>query len=160
MRRILYHWSLLLFIFNLTNLRKVMNLSLDSILVNSSATYCLVGIYWTSTFPSAYFSQTKWCCIAICFVQEWNYGFLAKTIALWLFPKITIVVGSSSSLRKWERSDCNQIVSLIAWVCTTFSALQEDKKTMSCFFEDQLIAPLLILNKNPKVELQVSISPA
>ncbi len=143
---------------NPTDLQKMINRSLGSALVNSSATCCSVVTYWKSTFLSACFSRTKWCCIAICYVREWNYGFFSRAMTPWLSPKMTVAVGSSSSLRSWERSGCSQIASLVAWVFATYSASQEDKKTAGYLFEDQLIAPLPILNKNSEIEQRVSIS--
>ena len=82
----------------------------------------------------------------MCFVREWNCEFFARAMALWLSPKMTVAIGSSSSLTSWEKSDCSQIASLVAWVCATYSASQEDRETVGCLFEDQLIAPLPILN--------------
>lgn len=96
----------------------------------------------------------------MCFLREWNCGFFAKAMAPWLSPKMTVAAGYFISLRNWERSDCSQIASLVAWVCATYSASQEDKETVGCLFEDQLIAPLPILNRKPEVERRVSISPA
>lgn len=75
-----------------------------------------------------------------CFVREWNWGFFAKAIAPWLSPYITVACGESVSLRSWAKRDLNQVASLVAWVCATYSASQEKSETVDWRFEDQEIA--------------------
>lgn len=59
----------------------------------------------------------------------------------------------------WLRRDFSQIASLIVCVWPIYLALQLDNATMDSCLENQLIALLSKLNKNPKVDLQVSRSP-
>lgn len=79
-------------------------------------------------------------------------------MASWLSLKIIVAVGSLLSLISREKRNYNQIVSLMAWICAIYSALQKDKDMVDWFFQDQLITQLLIFNRNLEFKQQVSRS--
>ncbi len=143
-----------------TAFRKAMNWSFSSAFVSLSATWSSVEMYFRSTVPAVCCSLTKWCYIAMCLVLAWNCGFFASAIAPWLSPKIMVALGSSSSIRSWDRSDCSHIASIVAWVWAMYSASQVEKDTVGWCFEDQLIAPLPISKTKPEIDLRVCMSPA
>src|SRR6478736_9243915 len=99
----------------------------------------------------------------MCLVLVWNCGFFDIAIAPWLSPKITVVFSSGTSLysfnSSWSRAR-SQTASFVAAVCPMYSASHEDRATVLCLFELQLIAPVPRLNTYPDVDLRVSRSPA
>lgn len=68
---------------------------------------------------------------------------------------------SAESLEfRWLKGDLSQTSFLIACVWPMYLVLQLKNVIVGCCLEDQLIASLFKLNRKPKVDLQVSRSPA
>jgi len=64
--------------------RHYINLLVLIAFVRKSARLFFIWIFCISNVPSSIFSLTKWYWTLICFVFEWNAGFLARCKALWL----------------------------------------------------------------------------
>ena len=126
-----------------------MNLSFGSAFFNPSATWFSLGTYSRSTDPMACCSLKEWCWIAMCLVLAWNCRFLARAILV--VAKNIVALGSCLSSKGYDRSDRNQIASLVACVCAMYSASQVERDTVGCRFDDQLIDSLPMLKRNPDV---------
>src|SRR5438045_6521482 len=72
-----------------------------------------------------------------------------------------MIVAAGSSLPKSSFSkEHSHIASFVAWVSPMYSASHEDRATTVCLLDDQLIAPLPMLNTYPAVDHLVATSPA
>ena len=134
------------------------NFILQRALVKMSASWFSVRINTISMFLSSIHCRMKWYLLSICLVRLWWTGFLLNVIADWL---------STISFTPFCSSCFNSLISRFiqrAWhaapVAAMYSASHEDRATMLCFCEDQLIAISPKKNICLEVLFQSPTSPA
>ena len=95
-----------------------LNFSLVTTFVNISVGFWLVCIFPSFNYPSSNIDHMKWYLRCLCLALEWNAEFFARCMALWLslydLPNSYFLPNSSRNL-------CNQIISLLASLATTYS---------------------------------------
>jgi len=115
------------------------NFSLSSVtpLVNMSAGFLLPHIFSSVNCSSSSNCWMKWYLIWICLVLEWNAGFLARKIALWLsLYKVPFPFILPNSFRKL----CNHTIFFADSETATYSASVVERATIFCKVELQKIA--------------------
>ena len=126
--------------------------------VNRSAICSSLRQKLSSIMPSLHKSLKKWNRTSMCLLLPWNTRFLDNLIVDILSQNITVVPGCF-----WLRIS-SIFLNQIAWhehaAAATNSASVVESVTIGCFFEDQQIAPELIMKILPEVLLRSSISPA
>ena len=125
------------------------NFAFMSGLVNISAGFLSVGTYLTTIFLFSTASQTKWYHILMCLVQVWNLLSFDNMIAPWLSQ-----LSVTRLLNPWISwtNVCKYIASFAAWVWVMYSASVLNNTMIYCFFELQVMAPMPIWNKYPKIK--------
>lgn len=116
---------------------------------------CVLTFLSTTIFRSTFF-RMKWYCMLMCFVCAWNPRFLDMNIALYLSHTIfTLLCVKPCSLHNM----CTQIISLVAWVRTIYSASIVDKAIVLYLLLIQLVAPPNKETTLPLIDLLLSMSP-
>jgi hypothetical protein len=119
------------------------------------ARFWLVCIFSNFKCPSSKADHMKWYLNYICLVFEWKVEFFARLIALSLlqYNLLFSCFFPNSSIKL-----CNQIMSLLASVATTYSASIVESETTFCSFKIQLTAVPPIVKTYPVVLLLLSLS--
>ena len=108
-----------------------------------------------SSFNCSYYNTNYLRCV--CLLLELNVDLFARSMTLWLslcnMPISCFSPNSSINL-------CNQIISLLASVATTYSTFVVESATMFYNFETQLKVVTPIVNTYPLLLLLLSLSPA
>ncbi len=123
----------------------------DNALISTFATMSFVEQYLKVTSSFSTCSQTKWCCTSMCFIRTCCVGFFVNDIAPWLSHQITIAFFSFM----YPISLMNFVIhmaSLVACVLAMYSALVINKAIVGCCLLLQKMAPLPIMNTNPRKE--------
>ena len=87
----------------------------------------------------------------MCFVRAWNLLLLDNCIAPWLSALSKVGSKVDFLLILAQKFRIHKI-SFVALVCPTYSASVDERVTMFCFFELQLIAPAPKIKQYPKIE--------
>jgi len=108
----------------------------------------------TTTFPSRGFAPARPTCWLCCFPYEvvLDVDVFRSGVKLWILGQGngSLVVpedhGGWHGLPSWSSSSCrrlrSQMASFAGWVFPMYSASHEERATVGCRFDDQLMAPL------------------
>ena len=125
------------------------NFTFMSGLVNISAGFSSIGTYLTTIFLFLTASWMKWYCISMCLVWVWSLLSFNNVIGPWLsqlsMTKLFYLWTSWTNVHKY-------ITSFTAWVWAMYSASVLNNTVIYCFFKLQVMAPMPIWNKYPKIK--------
>ncbi len=101
--------------------------------VHTSATISWVGQYLRPISPFSNFSQMKWCCMSMCFVQEWWVGFFASAMHPWLSHMMVVAPTCTSPTS--AINFLNHMASLVHWLVAMYSTSVVDKAIVGCLLQ-------------------------